>query len=196
MKRVFDLVLAAVGLAILLPALFAIALAIALCDGRPVLFQQERIGWRGKPFFIHKFRTMRPDPTLASRQLTIGGDPRVTWLGQVLRKSKLDELPQLFNVLAGEMSFVGPRPEVPRYVAQYTAEERRVLDVLPGITDAASLRFFNESDLLSGVENPEQTYVDEIVPEKIRLNLAYAARASLLSDLGILFQTFARMCRA
>jgi lipopolysaccharide/colanic/teichoic acid biosynthesis glycosyltransferase len=196
MKRAFDLVLAIVGLVLLLPILALIAIAIAICDGPPVLFHQERIGWRGKPFFIHKFRTMCSDPTLAARQLTVDGDPRVTWLGHLLRKSKLDELPQLFNVLMGEMSFVGPRPEVPQYVARYTAHERRVLEVVPGITDAASLRFFNESELLSGLANPEQTYLDEIVPEKIRMNLDYAAQASLLTDLGILLQTFARMCRA
>jgi lipopolysaccharide/colanic/teichoic acid biosynthesis glycosyltransferase len=195
MKRAFDLILAIIGIVALFPMFALIALAIAIFDGRPVLFHQERVGWRGKPFLIHKFRTMRCDPILAARQLTVGGDPRVTRIGQILRKSKLDELPQLFNVLVGEMSFVGPRPEVPQYVARYTAEERRVLDVVPGITDAASLSFFNESDLLRGLANPEQTYLDEIVPEKIRLNLDYAARASLLTDLGILLQTFARMCR-
>ena len=195
MKRIFDIGLSAISLLALAPPLALIGLTILLSDGWPVLFRQVRIGYRGKEFWIYKFRTMVRDADKLDRPLTIGDDPRITRLGYWLRAFKIDELPQLFNVLVGDMSFVGPRPEVPRYVAVYSPEQRSVLDLLPGITDAASICFFNENEMLRDVPNPEQTYLDEILPKKIRLNLYYAKRASLLHDCGIIFKTLTRMCR-
>jgi len=188
-KRFLDISASLFGLFILSP-LFAVVAAIVKCsDGGTVFFAQERIGYRSRPFRILKFRTMRMERSAGDKLITVGEDPRITRIGRVLRKLKVDELPQLINVLNGEMSLVGPRPEVPFYVAKYTAEQRRVLDLVPGITDPASIRFRNESDVLALSSDPETTYVDEIMPEKIRLNLEYGRSASLKSDLSILFKT-------
>jgi lipopolysaccharide/colanic/teichoic acid biosynthesis glycosyltransferase len=195
MKRTLDIVLSACGILLLLPLLMVIALAILTFDGPPVLFRQERVGYKRKSFRIWKFRTMRRDAEKHGKLLTVGCDPRITRIGYWLRKSKLDELPQLFNVLLGQMSFVGPRPEVKQFVDLYSPEQSRVLELVPGITDAASICYRNESDLLAKASNPEQMYIDVLVPEKIRLNLAYAQRASVVSDLGILFQTLAAILR-
>jgi lipopolysaccharide/colanic/teichoic acid biosynthesis glycosyltransferase len=157
----------------------------------PVFFRQVRVGRYGKPFRIYKYRTMVVDAERAGGQITPNNDNRITPLGHKLRKTKLDELPQLFNVLRGEMSLVGPRPEVPRYVEMYTPEQRRVLDLPPGITDPASIRYKDEGEVLAASQNPEETYVQEIMPEKIRLNLEYAERATILTDIGIIFRTLA-----
>lgn len=140
-----------------------------------------------------KFRTMIVDAERMGKQLTVGRDPRITRVGYWLRKTKLDELPQLINVIRGEMSLVGPRPEVPRYVAAYDAEQRKVLDLRPGITDPASITYYDESDLLAGAPDPEMMYLAEVMPEKIRINLEYARRANILSDLGIILRTIFRM---
>jgi len=193
-KRLFDLLGATLGLLVLWPVLGVVAIMIYLDDGRPVFFRQERVGFQGKRFRIEKFRTMVVSPAAPSGDgpslLTIGSrDPRITRAGYWLRRYKLDELPQLINVLAGEMSLVGPRPEVPHYVARYTADQRRVLELQPGITDPASLRYRHESEILAQAPDPERLYVEQIMPEKIRLNLEYADRASLWSDLAILVQT-------
>jgi lipopolysaccharide/colanic/teichoic acid biosynthesis glycosyltransferase len=189
MKRACDIILSACGLVLLLPLLAVLSALILAWDGWPVFFRQERVGYKGRPFRIWKFRTMTRGAEKIGAQLTVGQDPRITRLGHWLRKFKLDELPQLLNVLVGEMSLVGPRPEVERYVKQYTAEQRRVLDLVPGVTDAASIRYRHESEMLAQAEHPEQTYVDLIVPEKIRLNLEYAQRASILRDFAIILQT-------
>lgn len=188
-KRLFDLVFASLGLLVLSPVLALVTLAIKLDDGGPVFFRQERVGFRGTLFRIWKFRTMVVDAEQRGRQLTVGHDPRITRVGAWLRRTKLDELPQLINVLAGEMSFVGPRPEVPHYVALYTPEQRRVLDLVPGITDEASIAYRNENALLGASPDPEQTYIQEIMPAKIALNLACAERASVLRDLGVILRT-------
>lgn len=192
-KRAFDRVSAGLGILLLAPLLGLIAVVIKLEDGGPVFFRQERVGYRGRPFRMWKFRTMVPDAESRGLPLTVGRDPRVTRIGGWLRRLKLDELPQLFNVWAGEMSLVGPRPEVPRYVALYGPEERRVLELVPGITDEASIRYAEESELLATVPDPERLYVDEIVPEKIRLNLEYAARATVWTDLRVILATLGRL---
>jgi lipopolysaccharide/colanic/teichoic acid biosynthesis glycosyltransferase len=194
MKRAFDIVLSIFGLMVLGPLLAVIAAHIVLFDGRPVFFCQERIGYRGKPFRIWKFRTMVRDAERLGAPLTVGRDPRITRLGHWLRKTKLDELPQLWNVLVGEMSFVGPRPEVEQYVRCYTPAQCQVLDLKPGITDAASIAYRDESELLEGFENPEQAYVERIIPAKIRLNLEYARRANVLRDCVIIVRTLGRLC--
>jgi len=195
MKRTFDVTVSVLGLLLLLPLLAAIGVMILAIDGPPIFFRQERIGYRRKPFRIWKFRTMIPNAEASGIPLTVGHDPRVTRSGRWLRKTKLDELPQLLNVLVGEMSFVGPRPEVERYVNHYTDEQCRVLDFVPGITDAASIRYRDESQRLQRESNPERTYLEAIVPEKIRLNLEYARQANVLRDFGIIMRTLAVLCR-
>ena len=194
MKRAFDVIFSAGGLILLLPMFAVIGALILVFDGWPVFFWQERIGYRGKPFRIWKFRTMVRDAERLGKPLTIGGDPRITRIGHWLRKTKLDELPQLWNVLVGEMSFVGPRPEVKRYVNRYTPAQYRVLELVPGITDAASIAYRNETELLKCFDNPEQAYIEEIIPAKIRLNLEYATRANVLRDCVIIFRTVGRLC--
>jgi lipopolysaccharide/colanic/teichoic acid biosynthesis glycosyltransferase len=194
MKRAFDIVFSALGLVVLLPLFALIGALILAFDGRPVFYCQERIGYRGQPFRIWKFRTMVRDAERLGKPLTVGGDPRITSLGHWLRKTKLDELPQLWNVLVGEMSFVGPRPEVERYVDRYTPAQSRVLDLVPGITDAASIAYRNETELLKGFENPEQAYIEEIIPTKIRLNLEYATQANVFRDCVVIFRTVGRLC--
>ena len=189
MKRVVDVALSVLALALLWPLGLVIAAAVTLGDGGPAFFRQERVGRGGRTFRMWKFRTMIVGAERSGRHLTVGDDPRVTRVGAVLRRTKLDELPQLFNVLRGEMSLVGPRPEVPRYVAFYNAEQRPVLRLTPGITDPASLRYRDESEELAGSAEPERMYVEHIMPEKIRLNLAYAARATWRSDLGVIWST-------
>ncbi len=189
MKRVVDVAFAALALALLWPLGLVIAAAVTLGDGGPAFFRQERVGRGGRTFRMWKFRTMIVGAERSGRHLTVGADPRVTRVGAVLRRTKLDELPQLLNVLRGQMSMVGPRPEVRRYVAFYTAEQRAVLKLTPGITDPASLRYRDESELLAESADPERTYVEHIVPQKIRLNLAYAASATWLTDIGVIWAT-------
>lgn len=192
-KRVFDVVLAGTALIALAPVLAAVALAIRCCDGKPVFFRQERIGEGGRPFRIWKFRTMRTVTTPDGRLITVAGDPRITRIGRRLRASKLDELPQLLNVLAGEMTLVGPRPEVGCYTARYTQAQARVLALRPGITDPASLAFIDEEQRLVGAADPERAYVETIMPQKIALNLAYAARASVWTDALVIARTVMRL---
>lgn len=194
-KRLFDLALALPGLLLLSPLLLVVALLIKLDSRGPALFRQTRVGKHGRPFQILKFRTMVTDAEKRGGQLTTAGDSRITRCGRVLRATKLDELPQLINVVRGEMSLVGPRPEVPRYVEMYTDAQRRVLDLTPGITDPASIRYRDESAVLAAAEDPETFYVEVVMPEKIRLNLDYAAKASLFGDLGVILRTFACILR-
>ncbi len=194
-KRLFDIVSSLFGIVLLLPVFVFISAWIFIEDGYPVLFFQKRIGKNGKPFSLYKFRTMRKYSEKLG-QLTIGDrDPRVTTSGFYLRKYKLDELPQLINVLLGTMSLVGPRPEVERYVLLYSAEQRKVLSVKPGITDLASLMYFKESELLAASSDPETTYIKEIMPEKLKLNLEYIDRSGIATDLIIILKTVARIFR-
>lgn len=192
-KRIFDLFFAFIGVLILLPLFLAIAVWIKLDSPGPILFRQIRVGQFGREFTLYKFRTMVADAEALGKQITAIDDWRITRSGRLLRKYKLDELPQLFNVLKGEMSLVGPRPEVPKYVAFYTLEQRRVLEVPPGITDLASIKFRNESDLLAGISNSEELYIQEIMPQKLELNLNYIAQASLSFDLLIILKTLWRV---
>ena len=187
-KRLFDLILAALGLALFAPLLLLVAAWIKLDSKGPVLFRQERVGRHGEPFLIHKFRSMRTDN--AGAQITVGADPRITRAGRAIRALKLDELPQLWDVLRGAMSFVGPRPEVARYVALYPAGLRElVLSVRPGITDLASLEYRNESELLARAADPEREYVEVVMPAKLALAAAYAREHSLAGDLRIIWRT-------
>ncbi|HEX6965434.1 MAG TPA: sugar transferase [Gemmatimonadaceae bacterium] len=194
LMRMRDRCAAALGLLVVWPVLLVIAMAITLDDGGPIFFRQERVGHRGRPFRIWKFRTMVAGADRMGQHLTLGADRRITRVGRWLRRYKLDELPQLVNVLRGEMRLVGPRPEVPRYVALYSATERRVLELVPGITDPASIRYARESDELPpAAADAERAYVTRIMPDKIRLNLDYAARATAWSDLSIVLATVRRV---
>jgi lipopolysaccharide/colanic/teichoic acid biosynthesis glycosyltransferase len=195
MKRLMDLFTALLVLVLFLPFGILISLLIVLESSGGVFYRQERIGLKGKPFYLLKFRSMRPNADLQGK-LTVGErDPRVTRIGFFIRKFKLDEFPQFINVLKGEMSVVGPRPEVAEYVALYSDIQRRVLDVKPGITDEASITYFEENKLLSKSTNPQKTYIEEIMPEKIRINLAYQERATVWTDLGVVWKTAARMVK-
>lgn len=193
MKRLFDFTVALLGLILLSPLLLLIALLIKLTSRGPVLFRQERVGRSFRRFHICKFRTMVLDAERLGGQLTAGRDRRITTVGRFLRKTKLDELPQLVNVLKGEMSFVGPRPEVPKYVEMFRDEYVELLKVRPGITDLASLAYRHESDLLGAASDPETLYVREILPDKIRLGREYLRRRSLSLDLWLIFRTVCRM---
>ncbi len=192
-KRIFDLFCSSVGIVLLSPLFLAIAVWIKLDSTGPVFFRQTRIGRLGKEFRIYKFRTMIPEAEAVGKQITVANDSRITKSGKFLRKYKLDELPQLFNVVKGDMSLVGPRPEVPKYVALYTPEQRRVLEVRPGITDLASIEFRNESDILANVANPEEVYTQEIMPKKLDLNMQYIAQANLGFDLHLILKTVGRI---
>lgn len=189
LKRLFDSVCSLIGLVLLAPLLTAIAICIGLESKGGVFYRQVRVGRFGKEFYLYKFRTMHPDADKKGL-LTVGGrDPRITGIGYYLRKFKLDELPQLLNVLNGSMSLVGPRPEVKKYVDLYTPEQRKVLNARPGITDYASLEYFSENELLAESNDPEKTYIEEIMPAKLELNKKYLNEAGLVTDLGILFRT-------
>ena len=188
-KRVFDIVCSACGLIVLSPVYLIAALAVGLTSPGGVLFRQERMGLGGKPFTIYKFRTMRRDN--AGLKITTAADARITPVGRVLRKTKLDELPQLLNVLKGDMSFVGPRPEVREYTDLYTQEQRQVFLVRPGITGVASIRYRNENDILSSSSDPNRTYIEEVMPEKLRLDLSYIPRACVSRDIALIFETLA-----
>jgi lipopolysaccharide/colanic/teichoic acid biosynthesis glycosyltransferase len=192
-KRIFDLFFTVVCLILLLPLFLVIAVWIKLDSPGSIIFRQTRIGQFGREFIIYKFRTMVVNAEAIGKQLTLTDDERITRSGKFLRKYKLDELPQLFNILKGEMSLVGPRPEVPKYVEFYTAGQRKVLDALPGITDLASIKFRNESDLLAAADNPEALYIQEIIPQKLELHFQYIAQSSVLFDLRIILETLWRV---
>lgn len=191
-KRIFDFLVALLLLLLLLPVFLLVAVIIKCDTSGKVFFIQQRVGKDNQDFGIIKFRTMIADAE-KNGQLTIGNDSRITRSGKFLRKYKLDELPQLFNVLKGDMSMVGPRPEVRKYVSLYNEEQKKVLSVKPGITDPASIRFADENHLLAGCENPEEKYIREIMPAKLKLNLEYIERQSFLNDIKILFQTVFRI---
>jgi len=188
-KRLYDIFFSGFGLIFLTPLFLLIGLLVKLADRGPVFYRQRRIGQYGIPFLIWKFRTMVPNADKIGPPVTGEGDRRTTRLGRLLRRSKLDELPQLWNVFRGEMSLVGPRPEVPRYVEQYTPEQGTILQSKPGVTDLASLRFRNEEALLRASADTERFYVEQCLPRKLALNREYARRANLLSDTWILLQT-------
>jgi lipopolysaccharide/colanic/teichoic acid biosynthesis glycosyltransferase len=191
-KRLFDLLGATLALLLLSPLLLAAVLAVKLDSPGPVFYRQQRVGRHGVPFFIHKFRTMHHGA--GGPLLTVGDDPRITRVGAFLRRTRIDELPQFIDVLLGHMSLVGPRPEVPRYVAQYPPELRqRVLAVRPGITDPASLAYIDEARLLAAAADPEREYVEIILPAKLQRSADYADHATPWTDLGVLWATLRRL---
>lgn len=195
-KRLVDIVLALVGLIISAPFFLCIALIIKLDSSGSVLYNGVRVGKSGKPFSMHKFRTMVPNADKIGGPSTAGDDPRLTRVGKFLKKFQLDELPQLINVLKGEMSLVGPRPEVPMYVDMMSADEKGIiLSVKPGMTDWASLRNFHEGEVLRGSADPEKAYQEKIRPEKIRLQMKYVRERNFLVDLKIIGQTILKIFR-
>ena len=190
MKRLFDIVASGLGLIVLSPLFIILAIWIKLDSKGPVFYRQVRVGYKNKDFRIFKFRSMRVGADKGSL-VTIGGhDPRVTRSGYFIRKFKFDELPQLINVFLGDMSLVGPRPEVRHYVDYWTPEQMHVLDVRPGITDPASIKFRNENELMEQAEDPEKYYIEVIMQEKIKLYLEYVEKHSFFYDLGLIFKTF------
>ena len=193
-RRLFDISVAAIGLLLLSPLWLMIALLIRLDSPGPLFYRAKRVGKDGQAFYLFKFRSMVTDADRQGPAITTAGDARVTSVGRILRKTKLDELPQLLNVLRGEMSLVGPRPEDPRYVAIYTPEQRQVLTVPPGITSAASLTFRHEEELLTG-ENWETLYRTQVLPTKLEIDLAYLRQRTLLSDIWLILRTVGAMAR-
>lgn len=193
LKRLFDLIASFIGLLLLLLPLLIISVCVLFSGPGGIFYHQLRVGRYGKDFRLWKFRTMRPDSDKKGL-LTVGGrDPRVTRVGYFLRKYKLDELPQLLNVLSGDMSLVGPRPEVRKYVDLYNDEQKRVLDVRPGITDYASIEYSDENELLAKSSDPEKTYIEEVMPAKLKLNAKYVAEMGLGTDLKIIFRTIGKV---
>jgi lipopolysaccharide/colanic/teichoic acid biosynthesis glycosyltransferase len=189
MKRLFDIVISSIGLVVLSPLFAVVSILIKLDSPGPIFFRQERIGRNFKPFTIYKFRSMAARKEGEGSLITVGGDRRVTRLGRVLRTSKVDELPQLFNVLKGEMSLVGPRPEVREYVRLFEEEYRRLLTIRPGITDPASIKYSAEETVLGGSQNWEEEYVRKILPEKIKLSLEYVGNHTVVTDLKLIAKT-------
>lgn len=194
LKRLFDILSSLAVLIFILPLFVLVSLLIMLDSKGGVFYKQIRVGQNAKKFELLKFRTMRPNSDQI--QITVGNrDPRVTRIGYYLRKYKLDEIPQLINIIKGEMSVVGPRPEVPKYVENYTDKQKKVLTVKPGLTDFASLQFVDESELLAQSENPERTYVEEILPQKLDLALEYIEKRSFALDLKLIFKTLHKILR-
>jgi lipopolysaccharide/colanic/teichoic acid biosynthesis glycosyltransferase len=195
LKRIFDIICSLSGIIILSPLFIVISLLIIINSGFPVFYFQTRVGKGNKDFKLFKFRTMFADSDKKGL-LTVGGrDSRITPVGYYLRKLKLDELPQLFNVLFGTMSLVGPRPEVRKYVDMYNAQQKTVLDVKPGITDYASLDYINENELLAKSDDPERTYITEVMPAKLQLNMKYINEAGIATDLTIILRTIFKIIK-
>ena len=193
MKRVFDLITSLLGLFLLSPILLLVALLIKSDSTGPIFFRQERMGKGFRPFFIFKFRTMTQHTAAQVRLLTVGDDSRITRVGRFLRKAKIDELPQLFNVLKGEMTFVGPRPEVRQFVELFRADYEEILKVRPGITDLASLKYRDEAMLLGKSKNPVEEYVTQILPDKIKLSKEYIRKSSFFFDLILILKTLLKI---
>ncbi len=194
-KRLLDFSLSFIGLIFLIPVFLIIAFLVKKEDGGSVFFRQTRVGQNGKLFKIYKFRTMVEDAEKLGALVTREKDPRITKIGKLLRKYKLDELPQLINVLKGEMSLVGPRPEVPKYVKLYKEKYEKILKVKPGITDFAAVEFIDEEKILNDVENPEEVYLKEILPIKIKYYEKYIREVGFLTDIKLIFKTIFRIFR-
>jgi len=190
LKRAFDIVASGMGLIVLSPLFLILAIWIKVDSRGPVFYRQIRVGRGNKDFRLFKFRSMRPDSDKLGL-ITVGGhDPRVTRSGYYIRKYKLDEFPQLINVFIGDMSLVGPRPEVRKYVDMYTPEQMRVLSVRPGITSLASIRYRNENDILAAADDPDKCYIEKIMPDKLAIDLEYVEHANLWNDIKLIFSTF------
>lgn len=194
LKRIFDIISSLFGLILLSPFMLIIAILIKLDSKGPIFFKQVRVTKNGREFKIFKYRTMRVGSDKFS-QITVGKDSRITKVGDFLRKYKLDEIPQLINVLIGDMSLVGPRPEVPKYVALYTEEQREILKVRAGITDYASIEFSNENDILANETDPEKAYIEKIMPRKIELNKKYLSEISVMTDIKIILLTIKKILK-
>ena len=194
LKRIFDIISSLFGLILLLPFMIIIAILIKLDSKGPIFFKQVRVTKNGREFKIFKYRTMRVGSDKYS-QITVGKDSRITKVGDFLRKYKLDEIPQLINVLLGDMSLVGPRPEVPKYVALYTEEQREILKVRAGITDYASIEFSNENEILANESDPEKAYIEKIMPRKIELNKKYLSEISVMTDIKIILLTIKKILK-
>jgi lipopolysaccharide/colanic/teichoic acid biosynthesis glycosyltransferase len=192
-KRTFDIIVSFLGLLVLTPLLLFLAVVIKLDSPGPIFFRQERIGRGFRPFSIFKFRTMVQNLSDQGRLITVGDDPRITRVGRILRKSKFDELPQLINVLKGDMSLVGPRPEVRRYVELFRKDYEQILKIRPGITDLASLKYNDEATLLTQLENPEAEYCNRILPDKISLSKEYVKKSSFIFDLSLIIKTLSKI---
>jgi len=192
-KRAFDILVSVAGLIVLLPLLLLVATAIKLDSSGPVFFRQWRVGRKFRRFGIYKFRTMIDDAFDRGLPITVGRDSRITRVGKILRKTKIDELPQLLNVLKGDMSLVGPRPEVPRYVELFRPDYEHILKVRPGLTDLASLKYSDEASILGQSANPEGDYVARLLPDKIRLAKEYIQRSSLLFDVKLIVETIIKL---
>jgi lipopolysaccharide/colanic/teichoic acid biosynthesis glycosyltransferase len=193
MKRTFDIIVSFLGLVVLSPLLLLVAVVIKLDSSGPIYFRQERMGRGFRPFLIYKFRTMVQDPSNQGLPLTVGDDPRITRIGRFLRKTKIDELPQLINVLKGEMTFVGPRPEVRRFVELFRRDYEEILRMRPGVTDLASLKYQDEAALMGQFTNPEEEYIERILPDKIRLAKEYINRSSVIFDLSLILRTLPKL---
>ena len=193
MKRMFDIIASVLGIGVLAPVLLLVAVLIKLDSRGPVFFRQERMGKGFRPFCIYKFRTMTYDPNVSGRPITIGSDPRITRLGWFLRKMKIDELPQLINVFKGEMSLVGPRPELRKFVEMFRHDYEQILTVRPGITDLASLKYHEEAEVLAQSNDPEEEYLKRVLPDKIRLARDYVARSSFLLDIDLIVKTLPKL---
>lgn len=196
MKRVFDIVVSLAGLVFLLPLLGLVALLIKLDSRGTVFFKQERMGKGFRPFLIYKFRTMVHDAPARGGSITVDKDPRITRVGQFLRKTKVDELPQLINVLKGDMALVGPRPEVPHYVELFRRDYEEILKIRPGITDLASLKYRDEAAILEQSENPEEEYLRRVLPEKIQLAKDYMKQSSFFFDVTLIFKTLLKVFKS
>lgn len=192
-KRVFDIIMSIIGLIILGIPMLIIAIIIKITSKGPIFYKQTRVKKNNEDFKILKFRTMIIDADKKGMQITVGRDPRITKIGHILRKTKVDELPQLINVLKGDMSFVGPRPEVRKYVNMYDGYQKNVLKIKPGITDLASIEYRDESSILGESENPEKTYIEEIMPIKLSLNLKYMNSFSFFYDIKLIFKTLIKI---
>jgi len=193
-KRTFDIITSLFVIVILSPLFIVISVWILIDSKGGIFYKQIRVGKNGKEFKLLKFRSMKTGAD-KSGQLTVGNDARVTRVGHFIRKTKIDEFPQLLNIIKGDMSVVGPRPEVPKYVALYNEEQMRVLSVRPGLTDLASLKYFNEQEVLGKSLDPEKTYIEEVMPEKLRLNLQYVSQRSFYLDMSLIFRTIAKIFR-
>jgi len=193
MKRAFDLVVSSLGLVLLSPLMVIAALLVKLDSSGPIFFRQERMGKGFRPFFIYKFRTMVQDGSRTGSPITSGDDPRITRVGRFLRRTKIDELPQLINVLKGDMAFVGPRPEVREFVELFREDYEKILKIRPGITDLASLKYRDEATFLGKFNNPAEAYVTQILPDKIRLAKDYIQRSSFFFDLRVILKTLLKL---
>lgn len=193
-KRMFDLFFSLIGIIITIPILILVSIMVKLTSKGPIIFKQERVGKNKKIFYIYKFRTMTDyDDKASDRQVTVINDQRITRIGRILRKYKIDELPQLYNVLKGDMSFVGPRPEVKKYVKFYEEEYDEILKIKPGITDLASIEYIDENTIISKYSDPEKIYIEEVLPKKLMLNKRYIEEMSIKNDILIILKTIKKI---